>query len=111
MSDVLGSFVNDGLSPEAMKVGFAAGSFMKSAGDIADVASLGTHVNKLIGHIKPGMFKEGVDVNQLMDEALTQANVSFCTRKHFGRELESEKNHYIRFAYSGIDVGDINEGD
>ena len=50
------------------------------------------------------------DVNQLMEEALINTNVSFCTRKHFGRPLESEKNHYVRFAYSGIDVDNINEG-
>lgn len=50
------------------------------------------------------------DINQLMDEALVRANVSFCTRKHFGRPLAGETNHYIRFAYSGIDVDDINEG-
>ena len=50
------------------------------------------------------------DVNQLMNEALTTSNVSFCTRKHFGRPLENEKNHYIRFAYSGIGVEDIAEG-
>ena len=50
------------------------------------------------------------DVNQLMDEALTEANVSFCTRKHFGRPLEGEKEHYIRFAYSGIGIEDIEEG-
>ena len=50
------------------------------------------------------------DVNQLMDEALTETNVSFCTRKHFGRPLEGEKEHYIRFAYSGIGIEDIEEG-
>lgn len=50
------------------------------------------------------------DVNQLMDEALRSSNVSFCTRNHFGRPLENEKNHYIRFAYSGIGVEDIAEG-
>ena len=50
------------------------------------------------------------DINQLMDEALTSTNVSFCTRKHFGRPLENEQDHYVRFAYSGIDVDDINEG-
>ncbi|HAJ75724.1 MAG TPA: aspartate aminotransferase [Gammaproteobacteria bacterium] len=50
------------------------------------------------------------DINQLMDEALTSTNVSFCTRKHFGRPLENELDHYVRFAYSGIDVDDINEG-
>ena len=50
------------------------------------------------------------DVNQLMTEALHQTGVSFCTRKHFGRSLQGEKNDYIRFAYSGIEVTDINEG-
>jgi aspartate/methionine/tyrosine aminotransferase len=54
--------------------------------------------------------KEIGDVNQLMEEALINTNVSFCTRKHFGRPLENEKRHYVRFAYSGIDVADINEG-
>ncbi len=50
------------------------------------------------------------DVNQLMDEALVRTNVSFCTRKHFGRPLPGEKYAYIRLAYSGIDVDDIREG-
>lgn len=50
------------------------------------------------------------DVNQLMDEALVKTGVSFCTRKHFGRPLPAEDNHYIRLAYSGIDVDDIKEG-
>lgn len=50
------------------------------------------------------------DVNQLMDEALIETSVSFCTRKHFGRPMDNEKNDYIRFAYSGIDQSDIEEG-
>lgn len=50
------------------------------------------------------------DVNQLMTEALTNTDVSFCTRKHFGRPLAGEKNHYIRLAYSGINVEDIKTG-
>ncbi|NJN81213.1 MAG: aminotransferase class I/II-fold pyridoxal phosphate-dependent enzyme [Caldilineaceae bacterium] len=50
------------------------------------------------------------DVNQLMDEALRLANVSFCTRKHFGRPVAGETQHFIRLAYSGIDVADINAG-
>ncbi len=50
------------------------------------------------------------DVNQLMDGALEHSDVSFCTRMHFGRALENEQNHYIRFAYSGIDIPDIEEG-
>ncbi len=50
------------------------------------------------------------DIDQLMDEALTETSVSFCTRKHFGRLMEGEANHYLRFAYSGIDIDDITEG-
>ena len=54
--------------------------------------------------------KEFTDVKQLMTEALTNTNVSFCTRNHFGRATENRKNHYIRFAYSGIEVEDIEKG-
>ena len=50
------------------------------------------------------------DVNQLMQEALVKADVSFCTRKHFGRPIPGETEHYIRLAYSGIDVPMIQEG-
>ena len=65
----------------------------------------------LFPNVTPIMEHKGfTDINQLMDEALTSTNVSFCTRKHFGRPLENEQDHYVRFAYSGIDVDDINEG-
>lgn len=50
------------------------------------------------------------DVNQLMDAALRESGVSFCTRKHFGRPQVNEKNHYIRLAYSGLNCGDIEQG-
>lgn len=50
------------------------------------------------------------DVNQLMVEALTSTNVSFCTRKHFGRVIDNEPGHYVRFAYSGIGVSEIQQG-
>ena len=50
------------------------------------------------------------DINQLMTEALEKSNVSFCTRKHFGTPLPGETEHYIRLAYSGISVDDIEEG-
>jgi aspartate/methionine/tyrosine aminotransferase len=57
------------------------------------------------------MERKGLtDVNDLMRGALTEANVSFCTRKHFGRPVPGEKNHYIRLAYSGISVPMIEEG-
>lgn len=57
------------------------------------------------------MERKGLsDVNDLMAEALRLSNVSFCTRKHFGRPVVGETQHYIRFAYSGIDVDDIVAG-
>ena len=57
------------------------------------------------------MERKGLqDVNQLMDQALKQSDVSFCTRHHFGRAVPGETQHYIRLAYSGIDVPSINEG-
>jgi aspartate/methionine/tyrosine aminotransferase len=65
----------------------------------------------LFPNVSSVMARKGLsDVNQLMEGALTQADVSFCTRKHFGREMPGERDHYIRFAYSGIDVPDIEAG-
>ena len=54
--------------------------------------------------------KKLTDINQLMTTALEQANVSFCTRRHFGTPLAGEEDYYIRLAYSGISVPDIGEG-
>ena len=50
------------------------------------------------------------EVDQLQAGALENANVSFCTREHFGRPSSDETDFYIRFAYSGISTDDINEG-
>lgn len=50
------------------------------------------------------------DVTDFANDALINTNVSFCTRKHFGRPQEGEKEHYIRLAYSGISVENIKEG-
>ena len=41
---------------------------------------------------------------------LNETGVSVCTRLHFGRAMEGEKNLYIRLAYSGIDTTQIREG-
>jgi aspartate/methionine/tyrosine aminotransferase len=61
------------------------------------------------------------DVTELMKEkgfteyepfrrdVLYRTGVSFCTRLHFGRALPGEDRRYIRLAYSGIDVGEIQE--
>jgi aspartate/methionine/tyrosine aminotransferase len=48
--------------------------------------------------------------DELRRAALEQTGVSFCTRLHFGRALPGETESYVRFAYSGIDVPDIEEG-
>ena len=50
------------------------------------------------------------DVTAFADAALRATGVSFCTRRHFGRPLPGETEQYVRFAYSGISVGDIQEG-
>ncbi len=42
--------------------------------------------------------------------ALLETGVSFCTRLHFGRPLSGETQKYLRFAYSGLDTGKIEEG-
>ena len=49
-------------------------------------------------------------VAEFATEALHHTGVSFCTRHHFGTAQPDETQHYIRFAYSGIDVDDITEG-
>lgn len=50
------------------------------------------------------------DYHDFRRAVLESTGVSFCTRLHFGREIGKEEQKYIRFAYSGIDVGDIEEG-
>lgn len=65
----------------------------------------------LFPNVSKVMLRKNItDVNTLMKQALVETNVSFCTRKHFGRAVENETGNYLRFAYSGIDVDDINEG-
>ena len=41
---------------------------------------------------------------------LEATGVSFCTRLHFGRPLPGETQNYVRFAYSGINADQIEEG-
>ncbi len=50
------------------------------------------------------------DYEEFRRAALHATGVSFCSRLHFGRPSPDEVNRYIRFAYSGIDVADIQEG-
>ncbi len=50
------------------------------------------------------------DYDSLRKDILHNTGVSFCTRLHFGREVPSEENKYIRLAYSGINQNEIVEG-
>ncbi|HKK19462.1 MAG TPA: aminotransferase class I/II-fold pyridoxal phosphate-dependent enzyme [Opitutales bacterium] len=50
------------------------------------------------------------DYEQFRKAVLQDTGVSFCTRKHFGSPIAGEKEFYIRFAYSGIDLDQIEEG-
>ncbi|KKP36710.1 MAG: class I and II aminotransferase [Candidatus Peregrinibacteria bacterium GW2011_GWF2_33_10] len=43
-------------------------------------------------------------------KTLEATGVSFCTREHFGKTLPGETRKFIRFAYSGINVDQIQEG-
>ncbi len=43
-------------------------------------------------------------------DALYETGISFCSREHFGRPLPGEDRIFIRFAYSGINVDQIQEG-
>ncbi len=50
------------------------------------------------------------DYEAFRRQILHDTGVSFCSRIHFGRELPGERQKYIRLAYSGIEVDQIEEG-
>ena len=65
----------------------------------------------LFPNVTSVMERKGfTDIDELQTEALHETGVSFCTRNHFGRPLADEQDFYIRLAYSGIDVENIEEG-
>jgi aspartate/methionine/tyrosine aminotransferase len=65
----------------------------------------------LYPNVTQAMKTKGFETyEELRKAALHETGVSFCTRLHFGRELPGEAERYIRLAYSGIDVADIQEG-
>jgi aspartate/methionine/tyrosine aminotransferase len=49
-------------------------------------------------------------VSDFAEQALHHTGMSFCTRQHFGRRQPGEDRDYIRLAYSGINLIDIQEG-
>lgn len=50
------------------------------------------------------------DYDLFRTDVLNRTGVSFCTRRNFGRPAAGETQHYVRLAYSGINVPDIEEG-
>ena len=65
----------------------------------------------LYPNVTGAMQKKGLNTyDEFRRAVLQKTGVSFCTRLHFGRPLPGEKDHYIRLAYSGIDVDQIKEG-
>ena len=50
------------------------------------------------------------DVEAFRKAVLAETGVSFCGRHHFGRPLAGEREHYLRFAFSGISLADLEEG-
>jgi len=50
------------------------------------------------------------DYEEFRRAALHATGVSFTNRLHFGRPVPGETDQYIRFAYSGINPDDIQEG-
>ena len=65
----------------------------------------------LFPNVTAAMARKGIsDYEVFRRAALEATGVSFCSRIHFGRMLPGETERYIRFAYSGINVADIQEG-
>ena len=65
----------------------------------------------LFPNVTGAMQKKNLnDYEDFRRTVLNETGVSFCSRLHFGRPLEGEKNAYIRLAYSGIDKSEIEEG-
>jgi aspartate/methionine/tyrosine aminotransferase len=65
----------------------------------------------LYPNVTEAMRKKGLtNYDDFRKTVLRETGVSVCTRLHFGRALDGEKDFYIRLAYSGIDTSDIKEG-
>ena len=65
----------------------------------------------LFPDVTEAMAKKGIDdLAMFAEKALHATGVSFCTRRHFGRPQAGEDRNYIRFAFSGINYDQIEEG-
>ena len=65
----------------------------------------------LFPNVTRAMAHKGFTDYEAFRRAVLEATgVSFCSRIHFGRVLPGETARHIRFAYSGIDLAEIQEG-
>lgn len=57
------------------------------------------------------MLNKGfADYPEFLQTVLSETGVSVCARTHFGTPLQGETRRYCRFAYSGIELEEIEEG-
>lgn len=64
----------------------------------------------LFANVTKAMEKLGIsDYEEFRRLILDKTGVAFCTREHFGASLPGESQKYVRFAYSGIDLKEIEE--
>ena len=65
----------------------------------------------LFAKVTEAMHAKGfTEVEAFRRAVLRETGVSVCSRVHFGRPQPGERDHYVRFAYSGIDTPQIVEG-
>ena len=65
----------------------------------------------LYPNVTEAMKNKGIsDYETFRKTLLHETGVSVCTRMHFGKPLKGEESSYIRLAYSGIDVPEIEGG-
>lgn len=64
----------------------------------------------LYPNVTGAMAHKGMDYGQFHEGLLMETGVSVCTRLHFGSEMPGEAMRYLRMAYSGIDLDQIEEG-
>ncbi|MEO8162466.1 MAG: aminotransferase class I/II-fold pyridoxal phosphate-dependent enzyme [Ilumatobacteraceae bacterium] len=95
-------------------------STLKSRRDIAinqikSIPGIRVHTPDSAFYIFPevseAMARTGhTNVTEFALAALHNTGVSFCTRRHFGRQFKGETGNYIRLAYSGINAPEIERG-
>jgi aspartate/methionine/tyrosine aminotransferase len=65
----------------------------------------------LFPNVTEAMKKKNLtDYDAFRKTLLKETGVSVCTRLHFGRAMEDEKDLYVRLAYSGINTSEIRAG-